>query len=104
MMDLDFWDCFGRKKLSYNQRNTVVGEHVTLSNFLIKILLIYMLVKNMFEQTFKSHYDTGQIFSIYCYSNKMFDSIFMSYFQMFSIKLMMCIRIPNKCGNMLKIL
>ena len=23
-MDLDFWDCFGRKKaLSYNQRNTV---------------------------------------------------------------------------------
>ena len=25
-MDLDFWDCFGRKKtLSYNQRNTVYG-------------------------------------------------------------------------------
>ena len=22
-MDLDIWDCFGRKKLSYNRRNTV---------------------------------------------------------------------------------
>ena len=22
-MDLDFFDCFGKKKLSYNQRNTV---------------------------------------------------------------------------------
>ena len=22
-MDLDFWDCFGRGKMSYNQRNAV---------------------------------------------------------------------------------
>ena len=22
-MDLDFWDCLGRKKLSYSRRNTV---------------------------------------------------------------------------------
>ena len=25
-MDLDFWDCFGRKKLSYNRRNTVFSS------------------------------------------------------------------------------
>ena len=31
-MDLDFWDCFGRKKLSYNQRNTVEKRLQQLHN------------------------------------------------------------------------
>ena len=34
-MDLDFWDCFGRKKtLSYNQRNTVITYKKFPKNYL----------------------------------------------------------------------
>ena len=49
-------------------------------------------------------YFLDQSFFTNCYSNDMFDSIFVTHFQMFCTRLGTCIMIPQNCGNMLRII
>ena len=58
-MDLDFWDCFGREKTSYNRRNTVskrvlaerqilqalICVYTVCSSFCPTVMVIYLISK-----------------------------------------------------------
>ena len=45
-MDLDFWDCFGRKQtLSYNQRNMVLFILEHIFNLILYYQCIYMFTR-----------------------------------------------------------